>query len=123
MNDLLNRVFRFQEKYRLDPAKKYDMQEITERIIKNLFGDEHSYAELTEKGFLYRYAVKGKEAYNYYYWPGNKTRHPIYFNRLKESGHRLKRELDAGRDPPPRLCGPEGVLQVLRGRALLGAHR
>jgi anaerobic selenocysteine-containing dehydrogenase len=95
MNDLLNQVYRFQEKHRLDLEQKYDMQEITERIIRNLFGDEHDYAELMEKGFLHRYAVKGREAYNYYYWPENKTRHPIYFNLLKETGDRLRRELRA----------------------------
>jgi anaerobic selenocysteine-containing dehydrogenase len=93
MNDLLNQVYRFQEKHRLDLEQKHDMREITDRIIQNMFGDEHDYAELMEKGFLHRYAVKGKEAYNYYYWPENKTRHPIYFDLLKKTGERLKREL------------------------------
>jgi len=93
VNDLLNQMYRFQEKHRLELGRKYDMQEITDHIVRNLFGDEHDYAELMEKGFLHRYSVKGKEAYNYYYWPENKTRHPIYFNLLKETGERLKREL------------------------------
>jgi len=95
VNDLLNEVYRLQEKHRLDLKIKYTLEEITDRIIRNMFGDEQDYAGLMKKGSLHRYAVKGKKAYNYYYWPENQTRHPIYFNRLKETGDLLKRNLQA----------------------------
>jgi anaerobic selenocysteine-containing dehydrogenase len=105
--DLINQVYRLQGKYRLDVEKRYALQEIFDRIIGNLFGDGYDYPYLMKHGFVYRYAVKGKEAYNYSYWPGNTTRHPIYFNALKESGDRLRRSLQACGIPHPAFDDEE----------------
>jgi len=44
-------------------------------------------------GVLYRFDTPGKLGYNYYYWPDNKTRHPIYFDRLKKSGEKMRENL------------------------------
>ena len=58
-----------------------------------------------EHGFVYKYTATGKKGYNYYYWPDNKTRHPIYFNRLKETGDTLKKNLEKHRDQTSRVQG------------------
>ncbi|MBW2208963.1 MAG: molybdopterin-dependent oxidoreductase [Deltaproteobacteria bacterium] len=94
MNDYINQAHKLQGKYKLDLDKKYTLKEIWSLVVKQLFGDEYDYNYLMEHGFLYKYTAKGKEAYNYYYWPDNKTRHPIYFNRLQETGDTLKKNLE-----------------------------
>jgi anaerobic selenocysteine-containing dehydrogenase len=93
MNDIINQANRLEGKYKLDLDKKYDLEEIWNRLIQQIFGDEVDYRTLMEHGFIHRYTFTGKKGYNYYYWPGNTTRHPIYFNRLKETGDELKRAL------------------------------
>jgi anaerobic selenocysteine-containing dehydrogenase len=93
MNDVINQVNGLDDAHKLDLNKKYSLEEIWNRIIKHLFGDQYDYDYLMEHGFIYRYRVKGKEAYNYFYWPDNTTRHPIYFNRLKETGDTLRKNL------------------------------
>jgi len=55
-------------------------------------------AYLTEHGFLSKYTATGKKGYNYYYWPDNKTRHPIYFNRLKRNGRHAQEKPGEARD-------------------------
>jgi anaerobic selenocysteine-containing dehydrogenase len=94
LNDIINQANRLEGKYKLDLDRKYTLEEIWNRIIQQTFGDEYDYTYLTEHGFLYKYTATGKKGYNYYYWPDNKTRHPIYFNRLKETGDTLKKNLE-----------------------------
>jgi len=94
MNDIINRANRLDGENKLALDRLYTLEEIFDRIIKQMFGDKYDYKYLMEHGFIHKYSVKGKEGYNYYYWPDNKTRHPIYFNRLKESGDTLKKNLE-----------------------------
>jgi anaerobic selenocysteine-containing dehydrogenase len=93
LNDLINLSQRLAGPYTLDLERKYSLEEIWNRIIQQRFGDGYDYNYLMEHGFIYRYAVTGKKSYSYYYWPDNKTRHPIYFNRIKEIGDKLKKNL------------------------------
>ncbi|MFC1862966.1 molybdopterin-dependent oxidoreductase [Thermodesulfobacteriota bacterium] len=94
MNDIINRDNRLHGENKLALDRRYALEEIFDCIIKQMWGDEYDYKYLMEHGFIHKYSVKGKEGYNYYYWPDNKTRHPIYFNRLKESGNTLKKNLE-----------------------------
>ncbi|MBW1802650.1 MAG: molybdopterin-dependent oxidoreductase [Deltaproteobacteria bacterium] len=94
LNDYINQAHRLEGNCKLDLDKKYDLVEIWDHIIKQIFGDKYDYDYLMEHGCLYKYTAKGREGYNYYYWPDNKTRHPIYFNRLKETGDTLKKNLE-----------------------------
>ena len=48
--------------------------------------------ELKEAGFL-AHRVPRKEFYNYYWVPGNQTRHPFYFEHLKAVGDELRNNL------------------------------
>ena len=89
LNDLFNRAFRFRGQNVLDLDKCYSIQEIVDRVVKQIFGDDKGFRTLLEKGVHYQFDPQGKEAYNYYYWPSNKTRHPIYFERLLKSGRKM----------------------------------
>ncbi len=93
MNDVINRANRLSDRNKLDLDRKYGLEEIWDRIIKDMFGQEYDYAYLMEHGHLYRYISPGKEGYNYYYWPQNRTRHPFYYETLRKQGLELKRNL------------------------------
>lgn len=93
LNDIVNRSFKLEGKNKLDLDKKYTIEDMIDRRSKQLFGDEYGFEYLLEHGTKYRYDPSGKRSYNYFYWPDNKTRHPIYFNRLKASGDRTRGNL------------------------------
>jgi anaerobic selenocysteine-containing dehydrogenase len=94
INDLVNLAFQLKGKNALDLDKVYTMDEMIDRRVKQVFGDEYSFDYLLNHGVLYRFDTPGKLGYNYYYWPDNKTRHPIYFDRLKASGERMRKNLE-----------------------------
>lgn len=93
INDLVNIAFQLKGKNKLDLDKKYTIDEMIDRRVKQLFGDEYSFDHLLEHGIIYKYDATGKRGYNYYYWPDNKTRFPIYFDLLKASGDRMRENL------------------------------
>lgn len=93
INDLMNRAFKLMGENKLDLNRKYTIHDMIDRRVKQLFGGEYSFDYLLEHGALYRFEATGKLGYNYYYWPDNKTRHPIYFDRLKASGAKIKENL------------------------------
>jgi anaerobic selenocysteine-containing dehydrogenase len=93
LNDLINRSFGLKGKHELDLHKKYRIREIIDRRIKTIFGDEYGFEYLMEHGQIQKCSTPGKLGYNYYYWPGNKTRHPLYFEHLKATGDKLKTNL------------------------------
>jgi anaerobic selenocysteine-containing dehydrogenase len=93
LNDTINKTFMLTDHRKLDLDRKYTFDEVIDRRIKQIFGDEHSFEEGLQKGMIYKYTATGKEGYNYYYWPDNKTRHPIYFEQTKKSGDTLRENL------------------------------
>jgi anaerobic selenocysteine-containing dehydrogenase len=94
INDLVNLAFQLKGKNRLDLDTRYGIHEMIDRRVKQVFGDEYSFDYLLKHGVLYRFDTPGKLGYNYYYWPDNKTRHPIYFDRLKKSGEKMRDNLE-----------------------------
>jgi len=93
INDLVNLAFQLKGKNKLNLDKKYTIDEMIDRRVKQVFGNEYSFDHLLEHGVIYKYNATGKRGYNYYYWPDNKTRHPIYFDLLKASGDRMRENL------------------------------
>ena len=93
INDCINRSFKLQGANKLDLDRKYTIEEMIDHRVKQMFGDMESFDTLLEKGALFRIDAPGKKGHNYYYWPENKTRHPIYFERLKQSGAKTRKNL------------------------------
>ena len=81
--------------YRLDIDRRHTLEEIYDRRIRSWKHNKKGWGlkELREAGFLER-RVPRKEFYNYYWKPGNQTRHPIYFEHLKAVGDELRRNLE-----------------------------
>ncbi len=112
INDLVNLAFQLKEKYALDLDKKYTMDEMIDRRVKQVYGDEYNYDYLLKHGVLSRFDTPGKLGYNYYYWPDNKTRHPIYFNRLKASGDKMRENLKNSNVKLPNWENQEDYFRV-----------
>ena len=72
----------FAADYKPDIEKRPTLEELLDKQVRNLEGGKFGLKELQAKGFLIRWEAQ-KLGYNYYYVPGNQTRHPFYFQRLK----------------------------------------
>lgn len=90
VNDLFNSSQA--KEYQIDVDKRYALPDLLDLKVKSLQGGKFGLKDLQEKGFLMRYDSR-KLGYAYYYHPGNKTRHPFYFQRLKFLGDQLKANL------------------------------
>ena len=79
----------FKPPFLLDLNKKYTAKDIYDKLAQSYFNcAEKDYAYVQKKGFVAE-RLSYKEFYNYYYFPNDKTRHPIYFERLKMMGQQL----------------------------------
>jgi anaerobic selenocysteine-containing dehydrogenase len=101
LNDVINQAFMLTGDRKLDLTKPYGLDEIIDRRIKEIFGDEHGFEEVLAHGTMHRFSTTGKNGYNYYYWPDNQTRHPIYFERIKRAGDTLRENLKTHNIPIP----------------------
>ncbi|OGO14964.1 MAG: hypothetical protein A2Z14_05505 [Chloroflexi bacterium RBG_16_48_8] len=78
----------------LDINTKPTIREISEARLKSSFGDDYSLDMLTDEyGPLYKYNRRGKEKYNYYWWPDDKTRFAMYFVQMIRVKKKLEKAL------------------------------
>jgi anaerobic selenocysteine-containing dehydrogenase len=85
-----------------------------DRRVRQQYGDDSSLDKLLEKGALYKFDPVGKKSYNYYYWPDNKTRHPLYFERLQKSGIKMRYSLQEYKVKTPSWQDQEEFLQFFQ---------
>jgi len=107
LNDQANQAFRLEGENKLDLNEKYTIEQVLDRRIKQFWGQEYGFDHLLEHGVIYKWDATGKRGYNYYYYPVNKTRFPIYFNKLKESGDRMTANLKENNISIPALSNQE----------------
>ena len=79
----------------LDTSKKFTMREYSEAYLKQTFGPDKVLADIITDahGPILAYNTRGAKNYNYSYWPGNTTRHPMYFVMLPRVANRLRQNL------------------------------
>jgi anaerobic selenocysteine-containing dehydrogenase len=83
-------------KYAFDIEKDYNPRDLAERSLKAAFGDQYTLDAITvDTPPPTRFDVTGAKQHNYYYWPDNKTRHPMYMMQLKVMGEQLKANMKA----------------------------
>jgi len=81
------------EENKLDVNRKYTLEEISDRQLKSWKrGDGRGLDDLKKTGFFAHW-MSEKEHYLYYYFPDNKTRHPFYYQHLKDVGDGLRANL------------------------------
>jgi anaerobic selenocysteine-containing dehydrogenase len=100
--------------WKLDVNRRYTLEEIFDRQIRGWpYGGGKGIKELREKGYI-EYRRPRKEFYLYYYWPGNKTRHPLYLMGLKEVGDSLRANLAKHNISFPMIDDVEYVLDLFK---------
>ena len=84
------------------PPKQYKWDEIVDRALRGIFGDDKGVDYFIKHGSSWaNRSLPLKEQYNYYYYPGHKTKHPICVMKQQLSGEMLKKNCDkAGVTPP-----------------------
>lgn len=93
LNDCINKDSHSNGGNKLDLDRRYAIEEIFDRNMKSVYGDQYGLEYLRKNGFVWERYAPGKLGYNYYYHPLNKTRHPIYFEHLKAVGDQLRARL------------------------------
>ncbi|QOX62126.1 molybdopterin-dependent oxidoreductase [Anoxybacterium hadale] len=82
------------EPYLLDLNQKHTLAEIHELQVKSWkFGEGETMEDLERDGHIAKWQPK-KTAYNYYYHPGNQTRHEFYIINLKKTADQLRQNLE-----------------------------
>lgn len=74
--------------YRLDPTKKYSIEEIWDRGLKSLYGDEFGMDYLKKNGIIEK-RYSEEESYNYFYFPDSKTRYQLYVWEHLNNGRKV----------------------------------
>ncbi len=77
-----NKRLNLKEPYKLDPSKKYTKEEMFERHIKSLFGEDKDLAWFQKNGF---YSVK-RTLKEQFPLPYVKSRFPLYYENIKKAG-------------------------------------
>lgn len=75
--------------WELDPAEDYTWGDVFDRYLKAHHGDKDRKYFLEHGVCQDWYLLPLKETYGYYYFPDNKTRHPMYDNHLMDSRERV----------------------------------
>jgi anaerobic selenocysteine-containing dehydrogenase len=88
LNFMANKRLGLKPEYELALDKKYTTADIFDRVLRSKYGDAATLDAVAEKGYFYQ-AIQTQEQYNYYYFPGNKTRHPLYNVYFKRAGEQL----------------------------------
>lgn len=79
--------------HELDVDRRHTLQEIYDRQLRSWrYGDGRGLKDLEKEGFMVRPAPK-RDWYTYSFFPDNTTRHPFYFEHLKETGDTLRANL------------------------------
>ena len=101
--------------YRLDLNKRYTLEEIYDRKVRGWLHNKEGWdlRALKKSGFL-AHRVPRKEFYNYYYVPGDQTRHPFYFQALKKSGDTLRENLRKYHITFPGIDDEEHIFDLYR---------
>lgn len=82
--------------FQLDVSKRPSMQEFGDLVLKTFFGPDKSLDAITDQsGPVFFDKTQGKMNYNYFFWPENTTRLPMYMTGLMRSGRKLKLDMEA----------------------------
>ena len=75
------------EGYKLDIYKKTYHEEIYDQAFRGWKHNTEKWTlnDLRKTGFMAKWDPP-REHYNYFFFPGSKTRHPFYFEHLKKTG-------------------------------------
>ena len=88
-NKVLNQTIRLTETQKLDPARKYSLDDIHDRVVKSMFGDEKGLEWAKEHGVV-RIHRDAEEAYPGPMMAAGGMRLPIYLEHFPRKGEELE---------------------------------
>jgi anaerobic selenocysteine-containing dehydrogenase len=99
----VNKSYKLEDANVLDINSTPTLRQISEAYLKQTFGNQYSLENVNDaNGPVYDYVTRGAKNYNYFYWPDNTTRHPMYFNQMIRVANKLHAALaEAGLDGIP----------------------
>ena len=101
LNAHINRTLDLCDEHKLDLNKKYARRISSTGSARCHFGEEYG-LDYFDKHALIPDLLPKAQAYNFYWYPWGKTRHPLYFNYFYANGQQLKKNLAGiGLDAPP----------------------
>lgn len=101
------------EENNLELDRKHSLEEIYDRQLKSWKHDGRGIDELKKVGVFTHWGSE-KEFYHYYYFPDNKTRHPFYFQHLKNVGDELRANLKKHNLSFPGIDDPNYIFDLYR---------
>ncbi|MBI2953993.1 MAG: molybdopterin-dependent oxidoreductase, partial [Chloroflexi bacterium] len=87
MNISLNLRFGLHGKNRLEPDVRYDYDDLTDRVLRETFGDDHDLEWFKEHGVI-SWPKNPKEVYWRHFTP---VRVPIYYEFIKRAGDQIRK--------------------------------
>ena len=97
LNRFINYTFGFEGDNKFGPNEKFNMEQLADRVVKNLFGPEHDWEWFKKHGFI-SWPKKVEESYWRYFVD---ARTPIYLEHMVDIGERFRKineEIDLGVD-------------------------
>lgn len=88
LNFIMNFRLGLKPEYQLALDQKYSTADMIDRALRSYYGDEHTFDAVAEKGGAY-IQLPASKSYSYTFFPGNKTRLPIYNMSIKTAGEEL----------------------------------
>ena len=89
LNKVRNQSMRFTDDQKLDPERRYSVDEIHERMVKSMFGSDKGLDWVKEHGVV-RIPRDAEEAYPGPYMTANNMRLPIYLEHFPRKGEGLE---------------------------------
>jgi molybdopterin-containing oxidoreductase family molybdopterin binding subunit len=89
LNKVMNQSLRFKEDQRLDPDRRYTLDEIHDRMLKSMFGPDKGLKWAKEHGVV-RYHRDVEEAYPGPFMTARGIRLPIYLEHFPRKGEELQ---------------------------------
>jgi len=88
LNFIMNFRLGLKPEYQLALDQKYTTADMIDRALRSYYGDEYTFDAVAEKGGAY-IQLPASQSYSYTFFPGNKTRLPIYNMSIKTAGEEL----------------------------------
>ena len=89
LNFAMNKRWGLKPEYELDTDTLYTIDDMQLRRMKNTFGADASWEKLDQKGY-FEVILPENEQYNYNFFPGRTTRHPMYNIALVKAKDQLQ---------------------------------
>lgn len=100
INFVVNNRYGIKPELELPLDKRVTVKQMLDAFLRSNFGPEATFDKVAARGFV-KAEIPPEQAYNYFYFPDNQTRHPLYNVYFERAGKQLLDGMhEAGIEPP-----------------------